>query len=249
MNVTFVRELFRRHRFGLSGRLADEAAPAIRFSQIALRCDGCTVSVLNLRRQQRHIHRDVARITDGQLACLSLLGRNHDDTVGGSRTVQSGSVGAFQHIDALDVVGVNHRQRVCSLRRSRFGEGLRVGNLTASLVGHRHTIHNDERRRRAKNGLCSAQLDFRGTASTTSTWRNGDARHLALQGIGDVHLLHLHELVRLDLLRRIGQRLLLSEDTHSRDDHFLNVLRDGLQLDSEGGTAVSGNLLRFVADV
>ena len=250
VHLALVGNLVRGSRQCPHGRLADASAPAVGLAEIALCIHGGTIRVLDFRQQQRRVESDVARVAYRELSGLAFLRRNHDDAVGRPRTVERGGVGTLQHVHRLDVVGVDHRERVGTFGVGVFRHVVGVVDLAARVVGHGHAVDDDERRRTRQNRLVTAQLDARRSASTASTRRDDDTRHLTFERVRHVHVLHLHQVLCLHLLRGVGQRFFLAENTHRRHHHFANVVaRFGLHRDVERCAHVGRHLLRRVADV
>ena len=116
-------------------------------------------------------------------------------------------------------------------------------------VGHRHAIHHDEGLAGAEDGLVASQDDLGGTAGTAGTGSDGDARHLALERVGEVGVLHAVQVRGAHLLGGVGERLLLAADAHGGDHHLLERIALGLHLHVELLLAIHGHLLCGVADV
>ena len=250
VHLALVGNLVRGSRQCPHGRLADASAPAVGLAEIALCIHGGTIRVLDFRQQQRRVESDVARVADREFSGLAFLRRNHDDAVGRPRTVERGGVGTLQHVHRLDVVGVDHRQRVGTLGVGVFRHVVGVVDLAARVVGHGHTVDDDERRRTRQNRLVTAQLNARGTAGTARRGRDDHARHLSFERVGHVHVLHLHQVFGLHLLRGVGERLFLAQNTHCRHHHLGDVVaRLGLQADAEGRGRRGRRFKWLVADV
>ena len=118
-----------------------------------------TVDILDFGSDESLVHGDVRGEVHIELAFLTLLGGNHEYTVGSTRTVECGSVGTLQDVDALDVVGVDLRKGVTAFGRSRCGKVHSVYLAAAGIV-HRHTVDNDEGVVVTLDGLVTAEEDF-----------------------------------------------------------------------------------------
>ena len=195
----------------------ETATPAVRAIRGDVACcivAGSTIEVLNFWREQGLAEGHVGVETYVNLTFLTLLGGNHDDTVGCCRTIKGCGVSTLEHVHALDVVGVNHGEGVGTFARGGVHELCHVANLSARVVRHGHTVHYDEGRVVTQDGLVTTEHDFRSATSATRRGRNGHTRNLTFHGVHEVGVLHLHEVVGLNLLRGVGQRLLLAHDTH-----------------------------------
>ena len=210
--------------------------------------DGRAVDILNLGLGERRVEGDVRRHVDAHASLLAFLGGDHQHTVGSHRAIEGCGVGALEHIDRLDVLGVDHRQGIGALTLTD-GEHTVGAHLTVLRVGHRHTIHHDERLAGTENRLVASQNDLRRTAGATGTGRDGDTRHLTFERVGEVGVLHAVQVRRTHLLRGIGQRLLLTADTHGGDDHLLEVVALGLHLHADALLAVHRHFLSGVANI
>ena len=93
------------------------------------------------------------------IALLALLGRDDDDAVRGTRTVDGGRCGILQHLHALDVTCVQRVQGTC----------------------RRHAVHDVQRVLRRIERTDTTDAD-RTHAARRAVGRNRHARHLALQG-------------------------------------------------------------------
>ena len=118
-----------------------------------------TVDILDFGSDESLVHGDVRGEVHIELAFLTLLGGNHEYTVGSTRTVECGSVGTLQDVDALDVVRVDLRKCVATFGRSRCGK-VHTVDLAAAGVVHRHTVDNDEGVVVTLDGLVTAEEDF-----------------------------------------------------------------------------------------
>ena len=67
----------------------------------------------------------------GSLVGAALLGRDDDDAVGTARSIDGGSGGVLQDVEALDIGRVDHRKE--------------VGKTLDSVVVHCQSVDNDER--------------------------------------------------------------------------------------------------------
>ena len=176
------------------------SAPSVDRQSTALSVTSA-ISILYFGSKQWCVEGNVRRYADGHLAFLTLLRGNHHHTIGSHRAIKRRSVGTFQHVDALDVVGVNHRQRVGTFAYTRIGNIAAAANLAARVVQHGHTVNNDKYRAVTQNRFVTTQDNFRCTTGTTGTGRNGNTRHLTLKCVGHVGVLHLHQVFCLHFLR------------------------------------------------
>ena len=173
------------------------------------------------------------------LAGLSALGGDDDDAVGGTRAVDGGGGGVLQHGDALDVTGVERRQR------RHF---LSLGGTHAQGIGKvGDAVHHVER-------LCArvqrvAATDINGGRSARLSGADGhlQARHRSLQRLDGVGVV----LGGDGLAAQRGGRAregCLAGDAVAGDHHFLQQLGIGLQHDVHGAR-LNVHFLRHHADV
>ena len=85
------------------------------------------------------------------LVSLASLGRHQDDTVGTTGSIYSGSAGILQHLDVLDVVGVEVREWIDGLTAVR--DGLKRCGI------NRHTVDDVQRVVAGIDRGCTAQAD------------------------------------------------------------------------------------------
>ena len=144
-----------------------------------------TIGVLDLGENQRSLESYIGVHAHCDTTLFTAFGGNHQHTVGGSTTVQSGGVGTLQDVDALDIVGVDQRKSITTLGRTRIGERTAVAaprrTGTTDLVGHRDTVDNNQRAVVTHNRFVTTQQDFRGTTGTTGTLGNRYTGSLTLQ--------------------------------------------------------------------
>ena len=186
-------------------RFSDFGSPTVGFTEITLRVNGSSITILYLGSGQWDIKSNIARIGYRDFPASPFLRCNHEHTVCCTRTIQGSSIGTLQHVDALYVIGVYHGESIATFCRDIFSHVLRIIGLVTDFIGHGYTIDNNQGRRIAQNGLVTTKHDLRSTACTTSTWGNDNACDLAFQRVGNIGVLHLHKVVGRHLLGRISQ--------------------------------------------
>ena len=101
----------------LGGHVSHLLAPAFGREGAGCQVQGCAINILDfwlgkcLLKCHIRVHRD------GNLAFLAFFGGNHEHTVGCRATIKRRSICALEHVDALDVVGVDERKRIAAFRR------------------------------------------------------------------------------------------------------------------------------------
>ena len=128
---------------------------------VGVRIEGLLVDVAGVGHGIEHVdflghfrETEIRGEGDVVLAVAALLGGDDDHAVGAARTVDGRRGGVFQHLDRLDVVGVDVGQRVGA------GAGARkagVGSLAAAAVGE--SVNDVERLRVGAEGVGSAHVD------------------------------------------------------------------------------------------
>ena len=148
---------------------------------------------------------------DALLVLLAFLGGHDDHTVGGLRTVDGGSRGIAQHVDAFDIVGCHHRD-------------VHAGNTVDDIVGAHGT---------GTQGGGTTQ-GHAGRAVRVAAGRYRQTGHLSLQhtaGIGEYTLV---QLVCLYGGNRRGH-ILAAHRTVTDDNDFFQCLRVIFEHHVQGG--------------
>ena len=163
--------------------------------------------MLGLGQILHHRGDHLTRECDLGVAFFTLLGGDHHNTVGSTRTVKRRCGRAFQDRHALDVLGVDIHHTV-----GRGGGTVhhtvkcRVTNDTCRVVVD-DTIHNEQRLRVAvlSNRGTTTQDDL-GTG-TGSTRRLGDVHtsNLTREGVDGVSALVAHQFLGLQVVNGITQ--------------------------------------------
>ena len=150
------------------------------------------------------------------------LGGDDHHTVGGAGTINGGRGGIFQHVNALDIVGVDIVQRA-----------------------HVHAVHDVERLRIVE-GADTADHDAGAGAGGATVGNDVNAGDLALEGLADGGVARGVELVRGDIGHSAGQ-VGLALNTVADNDHF--VEQAGIDGKQDDWHVLAGrHLLGFVAD-
>ena len=178
---------------------------------------------------QRHATR-IAHLRGTALAAF--LGGDDDDTVRTTATVDGGGRCVLQHVERLNILGVDHRKG--------------VGKALYAVVVHRHAVDDDQRVVGGIQRRASTNAD--GSAATRGTAAAGDADtgNLTLHHVLGVDHEALVLRVGLQGRHRSGQVALLHSavtDDHHVLQHRLVVLECNCQ--SGGGL----HRLRLIADV
>ena len=203
----------------------------------------CAVAVLHLGHHvYRREHRAVAQ-RDDRLVHGAALGVDDDHAVGGLRTVEGGGRRSGQHIDRLDVLGVDVggalRADLVAVAAARSAE---------AVVVHRDTVDHVEGRVALLDRLLSTHYHARRGTCTARAGVDRYTGHLADQRIDEVGVLDRRQLFGLHLLDVVCQRLLLALDTEGRHDDGVHLEGLLLKLDRQFGLAREGDLDALVAD-
>ena len=201
------------------------------------------VTGLEHRHHERREHFGVARHRHGRLTGLAALGRDQNGAVGGIRTIECRGGCARQDGHRLDILRVEVGD---GLRRA-----LRIELLAAvaAEVAHRNAVDHIEGVRRLLDGFRTAHHDLRRTADTRRRGVDIQTGHLAVERIDEIDVFHGHDVLGVDLLGIIRERLLRALDAEGRhDDRF--DLRCGLaQRNVERSAVADGNRLRLIAQI
>ena len=229
------------HGGGAHGRTPGAGSLSIELTQGTLAVDVLHAGEVGDRRPG-----ELAAVADAKLlvALAALLGGDEDDTVTGAGTVQSGSGGAFQHGNALDVLGVDvERTALVVLGAPQTGRIL-TGS-TAVVI--RDTIHHVQRGVVVGEGGVTTQNHTGGTTGTGGGIVDGQTGHLAHQGVGEGNATTTGEFFRFHVLNGITQGFLLTGDTEGGNNNLVQefaVFAEG----HFNGLAVKDNLYSLVAD-
>ena len=200
-----------------------------------------TVTVLKLGKDERRHHLGVARYGHRSVARLAALGRDDDGTVGGIRTVECRSGRTVQHRHRLDVLGVDIGDGI--------GRTLR-GELRAAVAGrreHRHAVDYVEGVRSLRNRLLTTHDDPRCAADATGRRVDRHTGDLAAERVDEVDVLVGHDVLGVDLLHVVRQRLFRTFDTERRNHDRIHIHRRLPERKGDVGAAAYGLCDRFVA--
>ena len=172
------------------------------------------------------------------------LGVDDHHAVGGVAAVKGRSRRAGQHVDRLDVFGVDIRG---ALRTGLLGIGAAVA--AEAVVIHRNTVDHIEDVVALLDRLLAAHHHARAGAGAARTAVDLHAGHLADQRIHEVGVLDGRQLLGLDLLHVVAQGLLLTFDAEGRHHDVLHRHSRIAERNPEIGAAADGHIDRLVAQV
>ena len=193
-------------------------------SQIILVASNLLVLITGIGNRIQHINllRDMreapaARELHLWLTCLTTLGSDDNDTVGTTRTINSCSRGILQDFDILDIMRVDHAQRVTAL--------LILGSTIAwSRTGIEwDTIHDVKRLRRSRERVGTTYHDTHTTTRSTVALVNLHTCHLTLHTVSQVERTTLHQVFTLQGTQGTAQVALLHR-TITYDNNFIHHL-------------------------
>ena len=160
---------------------------------------------------------------DADLALGSLLGGDDDDTVGTCRTIDGGRGGILEHLDALDVVGVE------------------VGDGAAA-----HTVDDEERCIRTVERTVTTQQEGGRLACLARLAGDVETGNLALQTFHGVHYRCYLDFVGLHARNSAGEIALLL-DTITDHHHFFEEVVVFVNDDFKLGIALDGHVLSRIS--
>ena len=108
----------------------------------------------------------------------ALLGGDHDHTVGAACAIDGCSADVLQHLDTLDVRGVEEGQRIERGIRTRSARASGLG-----IVVDDETVDHIERLIAARDGIASANADVARGARLTRRGGDVQTRHGSRQGV------------------------------------------------------------------
>ena len=231
---------------GIVRKFADERTPGKRGLRAVLAAGTLGVLVLDLRIDGRRVEGIVRGEGDGGLARLgggTLLRGDDDDTVGGAHSVEGGSGLALQHVDALDVVGIDI-QRTAGI----VGTGHGVAGAEVRGGSHGHSVHDVQRSVVAVERTGAADDDLGGSTRHTGRGRDLNAGELALEGGAQAGAGRVYEFVGLKVLNRVSEGFLLTGDTHGGHDDLIEELDVRDEFDVDGPAAFDGDFLSAISD-
>ena len=166
-------------------------------------------------------------ITDIVLAMRSFLSSDDDHTVGTTRTIDSGSGNILQHLDALDIRGVQERQRI---KRGITGLGTCTGGCR--IIIDDETINHIERFVTTSDTITTTDADDAGCTRLTRGLCDIQTSHSTLQGTlyGIVLLAEHISIYRRDTTGQL--QALLGTITHNH--HFVEFAGVIYQRDLHG---------------
>ena len=111
-------------------------------------------------------------VLHGNLILLRLLGRNQDNTMGSTATIEGRSSRTFQYGHRLDVVRIDGRDTITEVITTSFTSTAKVGII------QRHTIHHVERLVIACHFCITTKKHAGRTRSTASGVLHNETSHL-----------------------------------------------------------------------
>ena len=178
-------------------------------------------------------------------AFRTFLGSYKNHTACGSRTVESGSRGAWEYRHRLDVVGVDVGNRAWT--------GL-LGHSTAFFVAcvyikHRYTVDYIQGVVVACERLCTTHNDTCGGTCTGWTGADVDTCNLACEWVDEVGVLVGGKSIAVDSLHIVAERFLCSFDTESSYNDFVEGCGFGLHHEVDFAVGRHCEFYRAIADV
>ena len=175
------------------------------------------------------------------LVLISLLGRNQDNTVGSTATIEGRGSRTFQYGHRLDIVWIDGRDTITEVITAAFASTAKV------CIIQRHTIHHIERLVVACH-FCITTKEYTGrTRSTTSGVLHYETSHLTRKRIDDIGFLRLGEFLTLHFLQSIAEGLAVSFDTEGGDNHLIQGLTILMHRDFHAISSFHGH--RLVTDI
>ena len=195
-----------------------------------------TVAVLQLGDVRHAVEGDgtvVGNLHAGGL--LTGLGGDEDNAVTGTHTVE-GRGTTLEDGDGLDVLRVDIVQTGTEVHAA-------VGVVTGTLgiVGHRNTVHDDQRLLVGGEGGVTTDGDAGGCTDGTAEGVDLHAGDLTREGAGDARGARRHEFFRLHFLDRVAEGFLLTGDTHGGHDDFVQGVE--IVFEDDGDAVLCINLL------
>ena len=148
------------------------------------------------------------------LSRAALLGCDDNHTVRCTRTVDGGSRSILQHGEALDIVRVNHRQR--------------VGKSLHTIVVHSQTVNNDQRVIGCVKRRTTTDTNLCATTRSTVVRDNANTGYLTADHVLSVGLQTVVHVVGLDSRDRTGEVVLFCTaitDYDNVGEHFRIFLK------------------------
>ena len=165
---------------------------------------------------------ELARIVDRAVALAALLRGDDDHARHGARAIYRGGGTVLQHLERLDVVGV---QAGDGVRDQRRGVARReVVGVDVDGVLHDHAVDHPQGRRRAVDRGGAAHADLRGRAERARHVLHRDAGGAALQGARNVGYTVELRLLCVDFRSCTGEQSLVHL-LDTRDDDFAHLGR------------------------
>ena len=189
------------------------------------------VCLHHIDRIRLRTDRERAAVVHLHASRLSLLGGNDDNTIGGTRTVNSSSRGIFQNRKRLDVIGVDGRERIA--HTFDFG------------VIDRHPVNNDQRVVAGRHGRTSAHTDRSPGSRSAAVGNHADTCGLTHQQVGSRSSHTFYHLVRIDCHHRAGHVILLHGTI---TDHHRFLKHHRIILEGHRHTGSSFHFNRLVTD-
>ena len=172
-------------------------------------------------------------------AGLTGLGGDHDNAVSCARTVNGGGGSIFQHLDGLDIVGVEHADDALL--------NLTVIGLVHGAALYGNAVHDPERIRVARERTNTTNLDLLGCTGNTVGGVHLDTSGQALEGGFDGDGIDFGEVFGFDGAYRADVVALLG-GTITDDDHVFKQFTVLFEDDVDGALSGNGNFFRCKSD-
>ena len=161
----------------------------------------------HIERLFLHAHRHTTGIRHlNWLVGMSSFGRNDDNTIGTSRTIDSSCRSIFQHIEAFNVLRIDHRER--------------IWQSLYAIVVHCNTVNHNQRIVGRVQRRTATDTDTGTTTRYTTTGCDVHTGYLALHHILCIDNKTFVLAVRLNLTYRTGKVWFL-HSTIANNDYFI----------------------------
>ena len=180
-------------------------------------------------------------VLHGNPILLRLLGRNQDNTMGSTATIEGRGSRTFQYAHRLDVVRVDGRDTITEVITATFAGAAKV------CIIQRHTIHHVERLVVACHFCITTKEHAGRTRSTACGVLHNETSHLTRERVDDVGFLRLGEFLTLHFFQAIAEGLAVSFDAEGGDNYLIQDLTILLHRDFHTISSFHGH--RLVTDV
>ena len=238
-DITRLEKIIRR--VSSTRRIGQLLAPAVDRRTRRFPVAARTVAILEFRHHERFEKIRVIRIRGTECSSLTLLRRNHNGSVRGTRTIEGrcGSSGQDRH--RFDILGVQVGNSFRSAARTEF----RIAAV--AHVIHRNTVDHIKGVGRLRDRLVTAHDNLGGAADTRRRGVDRDTGDLTGQGVDEIGILHIGNGARFHLLHIVAQGFFLTLNTKSSNNHLLDFGSGFFKRNVKYSTAANSHHHRLVA--